>query len=266
VTGVVVGMARQDSMRATMRWAAEEAALHGLPLRLVHAWPAPVDVTVELPAGCDPDIAGPVTVCATPGPVAAVLTAADPALLVLRRGPQAQRLSAVTRSCLRAASCPIAVVPAGPVPASSRIVVGFCGTEASWKALAWAAEEARRRLALLIVVDVQPPSFATALGLRRDRHRSDQGQESVTADRVCQRSGPLLASVNVERHARRDGPLDGLLAEGAEADLIVVGRSTHAGSPPGLRHIGDKSLFAPSVLLASNRPHPTGGLGSGAGG
>jgi nucleotide-binding universal stress UspA family protein len=90
------------------------------------------------------------------GKPARVLAAASEgaALLVVgRRGAGAVRqlLGSTSTAALRAARCPVAVVPASE-PATGTIVVGWDGSAPSQRAVAWAAEEAAARAAVLEVV------------------------------------------------------------------------------------------------------------------
>ncbi|MFI1996652.1 universal stress protein [Actinoplanes sp. NPDC020271] len=112
VTGdgpVVAGVDGSPLTDAVLRFAAEQAAGHGVALRIVPI--APVDVTIGddfpgLPVQVD---------AATEDPAAALIAAGDTArmLVVGSRGHGAVRgmlLGAVSRQLLRHASCPVAIV------------------------------------------------------------------------------------------------------------------------------------------------------------
>jgi nucleotide-binding universal stress UspA family protein len=227
VGGVVVGLNRAGRYDPVIRWASAEAALHGLPLTLVHAWDAPVGVSVELDAGALPGLSGPVTSCAVPGAPDRVLLDRDPDLLVLACSDESHR---VDRNCVRRARCPVVLMSTVERRETGRVVVGICGTDASRAAFAWAVAEAKRRRADLVVVHAWQlhPSSARELVLpSRALPVHQQSADDELRTWVDSMGGPT----GVELRARHGGPLDQLLDAGADADLIVVGR--HAHGPVG---------------------------------
>lgn len=246
---VVVGVGRSGWARAAVRWAAREAALRGEHLRLVHAWDEPLDVTVELAVDLLPGLPAGALSCAVSGRPATVLVAQRPALLVLGRSSQDRRLSPLTRFCQQFAGCPVVVVPDQDIGLQRRVVVGVCGTDASRTALCWAAEHARRREMELRVVhawqlhphgarDLLQP--AKALSVQHDQ-AADHLQDWVRS---------VLGAQPAELVARHGGPLDELLAAADDADLLVIGRSTHTGRHRVLHGVlgQDLSRLVPCAL------------------
>ena len=223
---VVAGVGRAGTSGPVVRWAAAEAALHGAGLDLVHAWDVPVDLTVELPAGVLPDLPGGATSTALQGRPAAVLLGRRPDLLVLGGHTGAPHVSHVTGLCLRAAECPVVVVPDGERAPVGRVVVAVCGSEASRNALRWAEREAALRGADLVVAYV----WQTPLVSRDVLHPALAlpAREVAAVDRLRGWVHASLGRDDVELHASRGGPLDELLEATVGADLLVVGRGRPA--------------------------------------
>ncbi len=136
---VVVGIDGSDGARVALRWAAQEAARHGVLLRVVHGWdPSVISSSAttngamnddQLAMAADQfltrfveDVLGPlqpeVECLAVPAPAAEALLweARDAALLVVgsrgRGGFAGLLLGSVSRQCVNHAPCPVAVVPA----------------------------------------------------------------------------------------------------------------------------------------------------------
>jgi len=228
MAGVVVGVSRAGGSGSAVHWACAEAVLRNLPLTLVHAWHEPLDLSIELAAGAQPEITFPATSRAVPGNVPAVLLAQQPDLLVLGGREGTPHLSAITRACLHQASFPVVIVPAARPPMSRRVVVGLNGSAASRAALAWAAGEARLRLADLVVVHIwQVHPRSTAQVLRPARARP--GQQRAAQERLRTWVQTQLGPVDVELHALHGGPLDRLLQVSLDAELLVLGHGLHTG-------------------------------------
>ena len=228
MSGVVVGVASASVSAPAVRWASTEAGLRGLELTLVHAWPTPIDLTVELTRDCLPDLEGSAISCAVHGRPEAVLLAQDADLLVLGTRLGAHHVSHLTKSCMHHAACPVVVVPDEVHAPYGRVVVGVCGTDASMAALRWAADAARLRDAELVVVyawQLHPESARDALRPMRSMPR----QQKLAEDQVRAWVREVLGHDEVEIHAPHGAPLDSLLARSGDADLIVLGRHAHAG-------------------------------------
>ena len=108
------------------------------------------------------------------------------------------------------------------VTAQFRLVVGFDGSEGSRRALAWAADEARRRSARLVVVRAWTPGeFGT------NEEMATLAQKRLEQD-VASALGPSpegdVVAVAKQGHAAK------VLLEQAEgADMLVVGSRGHGG-------------------------------------
>jgi nucleotide-binding universal stress UspA family protein len=139
-TEVVVGINGSPASSLALRWAAEEARLRAVPLRIVHTWEVPTGEAmvagaafreatehealeramtwVETSLGTQD---APGTVEIVEGPAAAVLVARSRAAALLVVGTQSQsglrRLvsGSVSHFCVSRASCPVVAVPSPAV-------------------------------------------------------------------------------------------------------------------------------------------------------
>jgi nucleotide-binding universal stress UspA family protein len=257
--GVVVGVGRGAAESGEpVRWAAEEAALRGLPLRVVHAWDAAVSLSAQLSSDDVPDLVGTATSHAVFGRPVDVLLAQRADLLVLGRQADARHLPHLASTCLHHASCPVILVPHSPAPHNSRVVVGVCGTDASQTALRWAADEARRRLSTLVVVYAWQLRPGSAHDLLRPA-KAVPGQQSAALNRLRVWVECVLGTVPAELHASHGAPLDELLDAGAAADLLVLGRSVHAGLAGVLHGSIDADLAAIAPVPVAIIPNQTPG-------
>jgi nucleotide-binding universal stress UspA family protein len=234
VPGVVVGMSGTAGSGNLVRWASAEASLRGAPLHLVHAWRAPVELSMPLPADLLPDMPGPATSTAVQGEPAEVLLGQHPDLLVLGGHTGAPHVSRVAKNCLGNALCPVVVVPDVERTATGRVVVAVCGTEMSCAALRWAASEARMRADSLVVIYVWQPAL-----VRTDLlHPAAPSvlERDAAVDRMRGWVHTSLGRDDVELHAVPGGPLDALLDASVDADLLVVGRSRPRSALGRLTH------------------------------
>jgi nucleotide-binding universal stress UspA family protein len=246
VTGVVVGVSRTTTSGSAVRWAGAEAATRGSTLTLVHAWDAPLDLSVDLEAGSLPDLLGAVTSRAKPGPAAEVLLGLQPELLVLGGGRGARHLSRVTRACLHRAACPVVVVPDVEYRPIRRVAVGVNGSAASGAALAWAAHEAQLQGATLVVLYAWQMHPTSPQQVLRPSHAL-AGQQGAAFERLRDWVQAQRAIVAVELLAIHGGPLDGLLEVGLHADLLVLGR---AAAPSGFGRLLHGTVGDDLVALA----------------
>ncbi|MFY1671445.1 universal stress protein [Plantactinospora sp. WMMB334] len=257
---VVVGIDGSESALAAARLAAREAALHGRPLLLVHAF-----VWALLPVPLGPDPAGPpeggfrhqaervvaeamrearraapgVTVSATidDGSAAPVLLrhARHAAMLVLGDrgldGFSGLLLGSIAVQAATHATCPVVVVrgqerPGGPV------VVGVDGSEVSERAVAFAFDEAARRGVPLVAAHAWRYPTSTAPGdmlpLVYDRDVPGTDEEVVLAQSIAgwRERYPEVSVIRRLRHGR---PGSVLIEESAEAGLLVVGSRGRGG-------------------------------------
>ena len=272
---IVVGIDGSPHARLALKWAADEARLRDLVLRVVcGAKPHPrsgsasfasdvfhqsapwalVDEAVGLVATRHPGVIVRGEVLQAPAAEALVETA-EPRRCwwSVDTVPAASLGSSgsVSRSCVHHARCPLVVVHSEPVdpaalPANRRIVVGIDGSPGSDGALNWALEEAERRDADVTALFVwqYPPvgAFipAPAVGYEIE---ADQVIKAARANgRVGDRgstSTSCRTSVPRCRHC---------VDASRRADLLVVGRRDAVGS--GRRCSGPPQRSAPTMQRA----------------
>jgi nucleotide-binding universal stress UspA family protein len=128
-----------------------------------------------------------------------------------------------------------------------RIIVGIDGSANSEAALRWAAEEAQQRGGTLVAVAVyhpadQYPGYVPSLP-------SAEGVEAAreALERTLGAVMPAEQATEVERRVEHGDPVERLLNEADEAELIVVGARGHGG----LRGLGS---VAQSLARHTHRP------------
>jgi nucleotide-binding universal stress UspA family protein len=248
---IVVGVDGSEHSAAALRWAEEEATLRGEPLVPVLVWAFldqhHPDGQVYFDADYDDDdarVALSSYVASAIGEDAEVelrvvsdraarglVSAAEAAsmLVVGARGLggfKSLLLGSVSQSCLHHAPCPVAIVRAGMAPHPSnerfRVVVGVDGSGPSDAALRWAADEAERRDADLVVVHswqlpITGPYPYMVSSSEVPRYEAD-------AQRLLDE---IVDGLSTRRPAERvlhlGSPAGGVLEAGALADVIVVG-------------------------------------------
>ncbi len=248
---IVVGIDGSPHARLALKWAADEARLRDLVLRVVcGAKPHPrsgsasfasdvfhqsapwalVDEAVGLVATRHPGVIVRGEVLQAPAAEALVETAELAEMLVVGgrgSGGVAGLLGSVSRSCVHHARCPLVVVHSEPVdpaalPANRRIVVGIDGSPGSDGALNWALEEAERRDADVTALFVwqYPPvgAFipAPAVGYEIE---ADQVIKAARANAARWRPG-----VHLDVLSYLGAAVPTLVDASRRADLLVVGR------------------------------------------
>lgn len=111
------------------------------------------------------------------------------------------------------------------------IVVGLDGSATSWDAFCWAAGETTRTNGRLIAVYVSPAveGAASAVGAPFDYGAAEQARTEVAAelsDEATQRARELGIQLSFVRVLGDPANALTQLARSADADLIVIGRST----------------------------------------
>ncbi len=138
-------------------------------------------------------------------------------------------LGSTTGALLASSPCPVVVVPAGPQPPASRIVVGTDGSEHADHAVRWAADEADRRGGELVVVHVWKYGYHLTIGRYRSCRRlhagrcgtdPGQGGRSCPRGQRGERSRPTGRGQR-DRHAPGAAP--------RPPDLLVVGSRGRGG-------------------------------------
>jgi len=262
---VVVGVDGSESSVASLRWAAEEAAIRNETLRIVTVWSTPV---VSMPAPTvgyfiDPalfeadgerivqdaiasvradmgDRAPEITTAVLQGlPITQLLEASnDASLLVLgsrgRGGFASLLLGSVALGCTHHAKIPVAVIHHPDVlPGSGDVVVGVDDSDGARHALRWAATEAARWGSRLVVVHAWEtpyavPSGGSAFGpmiIKELIRESEQLLDRLIAGACDGMEHPPT----ITKHSVPLGAVEALLGEAKGASLLVVGSRGRGG-------------------------------------
>ena len=277
-----------ESLRG-VDWAAREAVLRGLPLRIVSAVALPprmnesqavpgvdsvsdtlrkardraLSVAAERAAAVAPGL--PVDVDALAGAPAYALTEAgsDASMLVVgARGGgvfTAMILGSVSRYVSAHATCPVVVVREETTTAHRQVGVGIGDPARSGTALAFAFEEAALRKASLIAVhawdspygEIGPAVWALATpGRPALEEEAARQMESALADWQAKYPDVQVSHDFVHAHPGR-----ALVGLSARADLVVLGRHTAHGARPGpgaVRHAVLNHAHGPVVTVPSS--------------
>jgi len=139
---------------------------------------------------------------------------------------------------------------------SGVIVVGVDGSETSYAALRWAAEEARLRSARLVAVYAwsfippqpigDPGMLAVPAGDLPGQLEAERDAASTALDDAVEVVLGAESGIEVERKLVEREPGDALVAESADADLVVVGSHGRSGLTAALlgsvsRHVVNHS-------------------------
>ncbi|GGS95326.1 stress-inducible protein [Streptomyces griseoviridis] len=258
---ITVGLDGSAESRAAADWAAREAALRELPVRLVHVWEPVPEPMAAPPAGSREDLVReaaerlrlahpgvPVTAEQRAGTAVAELVGAarDADLLVLGyralSGLRGFLVGSVGQAVIARTTAPVVVVRAGeraadehlPDPAGTPsaatafrpVVLGLDTGRPGGTPLAFAFEEARRRDAALHVVHGGDLAPYHGYGLDAGARPADD-----LARRRAARLGEVLRpwrerypGVEVVETSRTGSPADRLLDAARDASLLVVGR------------------------------------------
>ena len=245
---IVVGTDGSQHATSAMRWAAEEARLHGAVLQAVLAWSyidqhhadrsdafdsdyneddarTALGTWVRQALGDDLQVEQRV-VCDLPA--RALLEAGDAAdlLVVGARGTggfEGLLFGSVSERVAQLATGPVAVIRDVAPVSGGRVVVGIDGSARSLAAMRWAAAEARVRDADLEVVHawrlpvMSPPSPMTVLP---DYSLLEANGRAVLEAAVAQ---PDLAGLRVHSRLTHDSPARALLERATGAGLLVAG-------------------------------------------
>ncbi|RNL70089.1 universal stress protein [Streptomyces sp. I6] len=252
---VIVGLDPRDRSRAAVSWAAEEARLRGLPLRLVVAVPWLVDTrnldagpertTLRRQAGqvlesaaawADGEYAPPELIMEIydGSPVAALTAGSRHAQSVVVGSRGLSRLKEVLSAgsvvvpLAARAQCPVVVVrePRTALPRQPRLVAGVDVDSPAAPAVEFAFEEAALRGAALSAVCVSKPPLLPFARRQRAAERRRGPLERIVAEHAGGSPG-----VAVEEEVLSGDPVEELVRVSRTALAVVVGRShRHAGT------------------------------------
>lgn len=251
---VVVGVDGSEQSRFALRWAAEFAAHHRVPLDLVFAVQVPVDygpglagplfdrealrrqgqevaddAATEASALTAPIADIPISASAVEGSAVAVLrsrSASARLVVVGSRGLGALRrtlLGSVSTSIARHADCPVAVIPDAPVDSEGPVVVGVDGSACSVDAIGVAFDEAARRGARLVAVNAWSEFY------RYEARTTMQTEAEALLSESLAGYAEKYPEVLVDRVVVEDRPARAVLNASAGAQLIVVGSHGRGG-------------------------------------
>jgi nucleotide-binding universal stress UspA family protein len=252
---MVVGVDGSEHARKALRWAQQEAQIHGHELTALLAWGlfdqlhvrgepsfdpdyGPADARTALAAVIEDAIgaegtAGVRQVAVCDLPARALLDAASDAdLLVVgprgRSGLRELLLGSVSQACLQHSPCPVAVVRKGdtarPAPgAGQRIVAGIDGSDASARALRWALDEARARGATVEAVHTWHVPYSLSFATAAVDFPAFEDAARHLLDRLVDAAEAEKPRVSVERVLVSASAADALLGAAENADLVVVG-------------------------------------------
>ncbi len=262
---LVVGVDGSEHSLRAVDWAADEAALHGLPLRLVHAslWeryegPA-LAGEIDAPAGevSGEDILRAAALRARRRRAGLDVTTdvvpEEPEYVLLREGRRSSAvvvgtrgrgalagalLGSVSLTVATRARCPVVVVPGdiegrAPRPGRERVVVGVAAAPTA--ALRLACEEAaRRRVPLTAVRAWRSPSH-DPLGHRLPSGGPEEPHAARAAAELEAALADAPADLDLELRTVEGPPGRVLLEASKGAGLLVIGRRDpkHLGPRPG---------------------------------
>ncbi|GAA4715114.1 universal stress protein [Nocardioides conyzicola] len=236
---IVVGVDGSDHSDAAVAWAADQAALDGLPLVLAHAistlgttvtaWSAAESAAEHVARRHPSVVVHPTTVEGDPRQVLLDLSRNATAIVVGSRGRGPVRsllLGSVSAATARHASCPVVVVrPHHPGIVRRGVLVGADGSPASAPVLEFAFRTASQRgLPLTVMHCVWDPVAAVGTPFVVASDGSDVEDARLVLAESVAGLGERYPDVHVTQQVARGlpGPCLGQAAD--SMDLLVVGR------------------------------------------
>jgi nucleotide-binding universal stress UspA family protein len=270
----IVGTDGSENAMVAMKWAAEEADIHGADLEVLLVWDYLNQHHPDHTGTFDNDYReararealaawineayGPnanVTQRVVFGaPVRALLEASETAdLLILGArgtgGFEGLLLGSVSDRTAQSASKPVAVVRAAARVRDGRVVVGVDGSARSLVALRWAAAEAHARNASLDVVHAWRLAVTGGWPMHPmmpDLSVMEGGGRTILDQALAE---PALEGIAVRGHLSTESPARAVLELAADAGLVVVGTR-------GLGRVTGALLGSVSRQLLGHAPCP----------
>ncbi len=262
---IVVGIDGSDPAMAAVHWAATEASLRKLPLRVVHAWSVPIppvamgpavmtpddsalqqaaqhvlDHSVERARASHPDIE--VVGELQAGPPASILVEASETAAMLVVGTDGVNalseliLGSISIQCVTHAPCPVAVVPHTATTHEvdghdPRVVVGIDGSEVSVQAAQAAFEAASLRGIGLTLLHIWNGPTIDPAGMTLPNALTDGAMDEERLDMAETVAGlrEQFPDVAVEEHFEHGNASKVLAEVSGNAELVVVGSRGHGG-------------------------------------
>ncbi|MEU8360118.1 universal stress protein [Nonomuraea sp. NPDC048882] len=244
---IVVGVDGSLPSAAAVEWAAAEAGRRGLGLRLVHVYEerpydgydaddpsGPLAIAADRARGTAPGVE--VATRALPGNVRDVLigesVTADTVVLGSRGlgGFTGMVIGSVSTAVAGHASGPVVVVHGRPAQSYGRVVIGYDRSPYSEAAMEYAVEQARVRGVPLHAVHAwQTPVFAPQAAAYNTLLVDVYQEESAAVAESVARWREKNPDVEITHETVSGHPVSVLAAEGATADLVVVGSRGHSG-------------------------------------
>ena len=281
---IVVGAdGSAESMRA-VEWAAREAVLHGVPLRIVSAASLPRKVLLPLQsehdavlgfvrehrdqvlaaaAACAAGIAPGLAISTEPleGPAAQAVTGTGPDALMLVTGSRglgaftATVLGSVARYTAAHACCPVVVVREETAAVHRLIGIGVGDVDDCADSLAFAFEEAALRRASLMVIQAWHAPQASVSRVGTWYPSPALHAAAADAERqlmlLLDRWQEKYPDVPVNQNAVHGHPGRALAALSARADLVVIGRHPGLPGPGSVRHALLNHAHGPIAIVPS---------------
>jgi|SRR5262245_9879871 len=249
---IVVGVDGSANSAAALRWAHAESQRRGSRVQALYAWGfvqpghaggdhtfdasyttarARAELAAFVEEALGPEAARDVRQRASYAYAPTALLAAGDygeLLVVGARGVgglRGLRVGSVSRHLLHHTRRPLAVIPAIERPGAGRIVAGFDGSESARRALAWAADEARRRDARLDVVQAWHVPYPVAAPVAGYPVLVGALESTARSDICDALAAPDLGDLPVPATpVVVQGPAGPALLDAADgADLIVLG-------------------------------------------
>lgn len=249
---IVVGTDGSRNANDAVRWATEEAAVHGATVEVLLAWSyidqhhpdrsdtfdpgygddaarATLAAWVEEAIGPGAEVEQRVVCDTAAGALVDATHTADLVVVGARGAGGFDRLllGSVSDRVTQHARGPVAVVREPAPVGGGRVVVGVDGSAQSRATLRWAAVEARARGAELDVVHAwRLPMFSGPPGstVMADLAALEDAGRAVLDEALAD---PAIDGVTVRRHLTREPPARALIEVAGGAGLVVVGSRGH---------------------------------------